>query len=142
MHLFSDRLLDAMQAKGAPICVGIDPILDLMPPSLVDSYRRNGRLEGQASVDLIFDFTTRILKVISPLVGVVKFQSAYFEQFLWEGVEAYYMLVQEASERGLIAIGDIKRGDIGSTVSAYAAGIWPSRWAARAMSSPRPTRLP
>jgi len=55
-------------------------------------------------------------------VPVVKFQSAYFEQFLWEGVEAYYELVQEAKELGLLVIGDVKRGDIGSTSQAYAAG--------------------
>jgi orotidine-5'-phosphate decarboxylase len=51
----------------------------------------------------------------------VKFQSAYFEKYLWEGVEAYYSLVQEAAELGLLVIGDVKRGDIGSTATAYAA---------------------
>jgi len=53
-------------------------------------------------------------------VPVVKFQSAYFEKYLWEGVEAYYSLVQEAAEMGLLVIGDVKRGDIGSTSAAYA----------------------
>jgi orotidine-5'-phosphate decarboxylase len=52
----------------------------------------------------------------------VKFQSAYFEKYLWEGVEAYYSLIQEAKELGLLVIGDVKRGDIGSTATAYAAG--------------------
>jgi orotidine-5'-phosphate decarboxylase len=52
----------------------------------------------------------------------VKFQSAYFEQFHAEGVEAYFNLIQEASELGLLVIGDVKRGDIGSTAAAYAAG--------------------
>jgi orotidine-5'-phosphate decarboxylase len=51
----------------------------------------------------------------------VKFQSAYFEKYLWEGVEAYYSLVQEAAGMGLLVIGDVKRGDIGSTAAAYAA---------------------
>jgi orotidine-5'-phosphate decarboxylase len=51
----------------------------------------------------------------------VKFQSAYFEKYLWEGVEAYYSLIQEAAALDLLVIGDVKRGDIGSTASAYAA---------------------
>src|SRR4029077_11876381 len=49
-----------------------------------------------------------------------KFQSAYFEKYYHEGIEAYYSLVQEAHEHGLLVIGDVKRGDIGSTSAAYA----------------------
>jgi orotidine-5'-phosphate decarboxylase len=63
-----------------------------------------------------------VLKIVAPHVPCVKFQSAYFEQFHWEGVEAYFNLIQEAAELGLIVIGDVKRGDIGSTAAAYAAG--------------------
>ena len=62
-----------------------------------------------------------MLEIVAPFVPVVKFQSAYFEKYLWEGVEAYYSLIQEAKELGLIVIGDVKRGDIGSTSAAYAA---------------------
>jgi orotidine-5'-phosphate decarboxylase len=55
-------------------------------------------------------------------VPVVKFQSAFFEKYLWEGVEAYFSLIQEAADLGLQVIGDVKRGDIGSTATAYAQG--------------------
>ena len=79
-------------------------------------FRRNGRCDGEAAVDAIFEFTTRVLKVVAEHTPIVKFQSAYFEQFMSEGVEAYYSLVQEAEELGLLVIGDVKRGDIGSTV--------------------------
>src|SRR4029079_883410 len=75
----------------------------------------------EAVIDAIFAFTTRILKVVAPLVPCVKFQSAYFEKYLGEGVEAYYSLIQEAAELDLLVIGDVKRGDIGSTAAAYAA---------------------
>ena len=61
-----------------------------------------------------------MLKTVAPHVPVVKFQSAYFEKYLWEGVEAYYSLIQEAKDLGLLVIGDVKRGDIGSTSAAYA----------------------
>jgi orotidine-5'-phosphate decarboxylase len=62
-----------------------------------------------------------VLKVVAPLVPCVKFQSAYFEKYLWEGVESYYELIGEAAELDLLVIGDVKRGDIGSTAAAYAA---------------------
>src|SRR5205085_6238017 len=73
------------------------------------------------AIDAIFEFTTSLLEIIAPHVPCVKFQSAYFEKYLSEGIEAYYSLVQEASEMGLLVIGDVKRGDIGSTATAYAA---------------------
>ncbi len=120
MELFADRLLKAIDQTKAPICVGIDPIVDQFPDAILKRFRRDGRIDGEAAVDATFEFVTRIIRVVAGQVPVVKFQSAYFEQFLSEGVEAYYSLVQEASEAGLLVIGDVKRGDIGSTAAAYA----------------------
>ena len=117
---FADRLLDQIAAKKAPICVGIDPMFEMLPDAVAGDDRDAN--DAERCIDAIFDFTTRILKIVAPHVPCVKFQSAYFEKYLWEGVEAYYSLVQEAAELGLTVIGDIKRGDIGSTVQAYAAG--------------------
>lgn len=119
--LFSDRLLDAIAAKGSPICVGIDPIFEMLPDAVAGDSRTRNANDAEASIDAIFAFTTKVLEIVSPHVPIVKFQSAYFEKYLWEGVEAYYSLVQEASEMGLLVIGDVKRGDIGSTSGAYAA---------------------
>lgn len=118
---FGDRLTDAIAAKAAPICVGIDPMFDLLPDAIAGDAESRDADDFEAAVDAIFDFTTRVLKVVAPLVPVVKFQSAYFEKFLWEGVEAYYSLIHEAKSLGLLVIGDVKRGDIGSTATAYAA---------------------
>jgi orotidine-5'-phosphate decarboxylase len=116
-----DRLLAAIEAKGSPICVGIDPIFEMLPDAIAgDAKERNGN-DAEAAIDAIFTFTTTLLRLIAPHVPIVKFQSAYFERYLWEGVEAYYSLIQEAAELGLLVIGDVKRGDIGSTASAYAA---------------------
>jgi orotidine-5'-phosphate decarboxylase len=115
---FADRLLDACASKGAPICVGIDPILELMPPAV--SARTADANDPRLQVDAIFDFTLRVLNVVAPLVPVVKFQSAFFEKYYAEGIEAYYSLIGEARELGLLVIGDVKRGDIGSTSAAYA----------------------
>jgi orotidine-5'-phosphate decarboxylase len=120
-ELFCDRLLDAIDYTHAPICVGIDPILESLPDEVRSKFQSRDDAP-QAAIDAIFDFTTRVLKTVAPHVPIVKFQSAYFEQYLWEGVEAYYSLIHEAKELGLLVIGDVKRGDIGSTASAYAAG--------------------
>ncbi|MGD0387339.1 MAG: orotidine-5'-phosphate decarboxylase [Tepidisphaeraceae bacterium] len=120
-ELFCDRLLDAIDYTHAPICVGIDPILESIPDEVRSRFASRDEAP-QAAIDAIFEFTTRVLKTIAPHVPIVKFQSAYFEQYLWEGVEAYYSLIHEAKELGLLVIGDVKRGDIGSTASAYAAG--------------------
>ena len=120
-ELFSDRLLDAIDRTQAPICVGIDPILESLPDSIRGKFQSRDD-ESEAAIDALFDFTTRVLKVVAPLVPIVKFQSAFFEKYLWEGVETYYSLIQEAKDLGLLVIGDVKRGDIGSTASAYAAG--------------------
>src|SRR6266496_556560 len=120
--LFADRLLEAIAEKGAPICVGIDPVYEMLPDDIAGPSNRRNANDAEACVDAIFAFTTEVLRIVAPHVPCVKFQSAYFEKYLWEGVEAYYSLIQEAKEHGLIVIGDVKRGDIGSTSAAYAAG--------------------
>jgi orotidine-5'-phosphate decarboxylase len=121
-ELFSDRLTDAIARKGSPICVGIDPIFEMLPDEVAGSPGERNANDPEEAIDAIFEFTTAVLRIVAPYAPVVKFQSAYFEQYLWEGVEAYYSLLAEAAELGLLVIGDVKRGDIGSTVAAYAAG--------------------
>src|SRR5439155_25775666 len=119
--LFSDRLIDAIADNGSPVCVGIDPVYEMLPDAIAGPGNRRNANDATAAVDAIFAFTIEVLKIVAPLVPCVKFQSAYFEKYLWEGVEAYYSLIQEAKELGLLVIGDVKRGDIGATASAYAA---------------------
>ncbi len=119
--LFADRLVQSIEAKSAPICVGIDPIFEMLPDEVAGDPAERDANDFEAAIDAIFEFTIRVLRTVAPLVPCVKFQSAYFERYLWEGVEAYYSLIHEASELGLLVIGDVKRGDIGSTAEAYAA---------------------
>lgn len=119
---FADRLLDAIDAKGSPICVGIDPILSMIPESVTDGNNLDNPNDSEAALDAIYKFCATILRAVAPHVPIVKFQSAYFEQYLWEGVETYFGLIHEAKQLGLLVIGDIKRGDIGSTSAAYAKG--------------------
>jgi len=119
---FADRVIEGVERTGAPVCVGIDPIFELLPDAVAGDARDRGNPDREASIDAIFAFTTAVLRIVAPHVPCVKFQSAYFEKYLWEGVEAYYSLIAEAAELGLLVIGDVKRGDIGTTASAYAAG--------------------
>lgn len=118
---FADRLLAAIAKKGSPICVGIDPILESLPDAVAGDAAKRDPHDLERCVDAIFKFTTSVLKIVAPHVPVVKFQSAYFEKYRQEGVQAYYELIHEAKELGLLVIGDVKRGDIGSTSTAYAA---------------------
>jgi orotidine-5'-phosphate decarboxylase len=120
-ELFSDRLLEAIDRCGAPVCVGIDPVLESLPAA-VRQRVPPGLGQAEAAVDAIYDFCTTVLQTVAGKVPVVKLQSAFFEKYRWEGVEAYYSLVRQAKELGLLVIGDVKRGDIASTAAAYAAG--------------------
>jgi orotidine-5'-phosphate decarboxylase len=80
----------------------------------------NDEFDAAAAVDAIFDFCTQVLRIVAPMVPAVKINIAFFEKYLWEGVETYYSLVSEGDELGLEIIGDVKRGDIGHTAGLYA----------------------
>ena len=117
---FADRLLDAIAAKGAPVCVGIDPVADRLPAEL-----RGRASQGvDAALDAICEFTSILIDAVADHVPAVKFQSACFERYRAEGVDALYSLIREAQDQGLIVILDAKRGDIGISAEHYAAGIF------------------
>ena len=119
---FADRLATAIRVKRTPLVVGLDPIYENLPPAILS---RPGFSDGSscaACVDAISEFGRKIIRAVAPHVPAVKINIAYFERYLWEGVEAYYNLVQEAHGHGLLVIGDVKRGDIGHTSMQYAMG--------------------
>ena len=100
--------------------VGLDPVYGRLPEAIRTHRDMNDERDIAASVDAIFDFCTKTLRIVAPLVPAVKINIAYFERYLWEGLETYYSLVAEAEALGLEIIGDVKRGDIGHTAQAYA----------------------
>ena len=104
-----------MAEKGSPVCVGLDPRFDRLPEAL----RRGGRPADQ--VEAVGEFCRQVIEIVAPIVPAVKPQIAFFERYRQEGVRVYFELVELARRLGLIVIGDIKRGDIGSTAEAYAA---------------------
>lgn len=116
MAHFADTLLDAVARKGAPVCVGIDPVFDRLPAELRAEV--GGELD---KVDAIVEFVGQVLEAVARHVPAVKFQSACFERYGAAGHGAYHYLISEAKELGLVVIGDAKRGDIGVTAAHYAA---------------------
>jgi len=114
---FIDRLIEAIRAKNSPICVGIDPMPDKFPAEL-----RPGNLRDRDAVVAAIDaFGRGVIDAVADVAPIVKLQSAYFERLVWPGVQTYYELIRYAHSKGLLVIGDVKRGDIGATSEAYAA---------------------
>jgi orotidine-5'-phosphate decarboxylase len=114
---FADRLTAAIRARGTCAVVGIDPVLEQLPPALRPPERTL-----RSAIAAIESFSRGVVDVVAPLVVAVKINAGFFEAFYGEGLAAYYRLVAYAHARGLLVIGDIKRGDIGSTAKLYARG--------------------
>ena len=130
---FADKLLAAIARKGAPVCVGIDPAYERLPAALAGADTDDGP-GGQKRLAAMQAFCTRVLEMVAPIVPAVKLQSAYFERYAHRGVERYFRLVRRARELGLLTIGDVKRGDIGSTAAAYARAHLAGDWAPDAIT--------
>jgi orotidine-5'-phosphate decarboxylase len=120
MATFAEKLMAAIDRKGCPVSVGLDPRLDLMPPTLVRTcMAQHGETHRAASL-AIRDFNLRLLDALAPHVPAVKVQVAFYEAFGPAGMEAFADTLREARDRGLIVIADVKRGDVELTAQAYA----------------------
>ena len=117
---FADRLCQAVKDKKTALTVGLDPVYSHLPAAIRQRKSMDDENNADAAVDAIFEFCTKVLRIVAPLVPAVKLNIAFFEKYLWEGVECYYSLISEANELGVEIIGDVKRGDIGHTAQSYA----------------------
>lgn len=117
-----DQLIQKIRATGAPIVVGLDPMLGYIPEEIKNkAYKEFGEtLEGAA--EAIWQYNQGIVDAVCDLIPAVKPQIAMYEQFGIPGLMAYKRTVDYCKGKGLVVIGDIKRGDIGSTSAAYAVG--------------------
>ncbi len=118
---FADRLVEAVKKKGTALVVGLDPVYSKLPQAIRKKTQSDDERYSSAEVNAILDYSKQVLQIAAPLVPAVKINIAFFEKYLWQGVEAYYSLVSEAKELDLEVIGDVKRGDIGHTAQSYAA---------------------
>ncbi|MEO3927055.1 orotidine-5'-phosphate decarboxylase [Micromonosporaceae bacterium B7E4] len=108
METFGSRLHRAMAERG-PLCVGIDP-----HPALLARWGLRDDVDGVAR------FSETVVEALGDRVAVVKPQSAFFERFGSRGVGVLESIIRQLRGRGALVLLDVKRGDIGSTVAAYA----------------------
>ncbi|MBL8890107.1 MAG: orotidine-5'-phosphate decarboxylase [Planctomycetaceae bacterium] len=116
MSSFSQRLSDAILRTKTPLVVGLDPRLENLPKTYAPLV--NGNIWDQAQA--IREFCYWVIDVVADLVPAVKPQLAFFEELGPAGTQALADVVRYAREKQLLIIGDGKRGDIGTTASAYA----------------------
>ena len=117
-----NKLINKIQKTKAPIVVGLDPMLSYVPEHIQKkAFAEYGEtLEGAA--EAIWQFNKEVVDKTYDLIPAVKPQIAMYEQFGIEGLKAYKKTVDYCKSKDLVVIGDIKRGDIGSTSAAYAVG--------------------
>ena len=117
-----NKLVDKIKKTNAPVVVGLDPMLNYVPEHIqkkaFDEFGET--LEGAA--EAIWQYNKGIIDTTYDLIPAVKPQIAMYEQFGVPGLQAFKKTVDYAKEKDLVVIGDVKRGDIGSTSAAYAVG--------------------
>ena len=115
-----EKLIANIKKTKAPIVVGLDPMMNYIPEHIQKkAFEEFGEtLEGAA--EAIWQYNKEIVDHTYDLIPAVKPQIAMYEQFGIEGLKAFKKTVDYCKEKGLVVIGDVKRGDIGSTSAAYA----------------------
>lgn len=118
-----DHLIEKIKETGNPSVVGLDPAYAMIP-----AYIRNEMLERygktpKAAAEMFVAFNQAIIDAVADIVPAVKPQIAMYERYGLDGISAYMRTAEYARAKGLVVIGDIKRGDISSTAEAYAAHI-------------------
>ena len=117
-----EKLVSRIKKLNAPIVVGLDPTLNFVPKFLLDKAINEKGETLEAAADAIFAFNKAIVDAVYDLIPAVKPQIAMYEQFGIPGLMAYKKTLDYCHEKGILVIGDAKRGDIGSTSTAYAIG--------------------
>ena len=116
------KLISKIEKTHAPIVVGLDPMLNYIPKQIQEkAFKESGEtLKGAG--EAIWQYNKEIIDHVYDLIPAVKPQIAMYEQFGIEGLIAFKKTVDYCKEKDLVVIGDVKRGDIGSTSAAYAVG--------------------
>ena len=117
-----NKLVAQIKKTNAPIVVGLDPTLKMIPKHIMDAAIAEYGESLEAAGEAIWQFNKAIVDATYDLIPAVKPQIAMYEQFGIPGLVAFKKTVDYCKAKGLVVIGDIKRGDIGSTSEAYAIG--------------------
>ena len=117
--MFINQLIEKIREKKSNVVVGLDPRLESIPHMVrrkyLDTYGNTLEAAGRA----ILEFNQVIIDHVADIVPAVKPQIAFYEQYGLEGLKAYLETCSYANGKGLLVIGDVKRGDIGTTSKAY-----------------------
>lgn len=116
-----NQLIANIKKTNAPIVVGLDPMLSYIPKGIVEKALKEYGETLEAAAQAVWEYNKGIIDATTDLIPAVKPQIAMYEQFGIEGLKVFKKTIDYAKEKGLVVIGDIKRGDIGSTSAAYAA---------------------
>lgn len=117
-----DQLISKIEATQNPSVVGLDPRLSMIPNHILkEAFEAYGKTPKGAA-EAFYQFNRAIIDQIYDVVPAIKPQIAMYEQYGAPGLEAYINTIQYAKEKGMVIIGDIKRGDIASTAEAYSDG--------------------
>lgn len=112
-NMFADRLMKSIRDKENPSVIGLDPRVDMIPRCI-----KNGPGKGDIGRG-VFEFNKTLIDAVHDIIPAVKLQIAFYEALGIEGLKAYSRTLDYAKGKGLITIGDVKRGDISSTAKAY-----------------------
>lgn len=124
---FAENLVQQIKKKNSALVVGIDPRLEAMPEEIRRDILEESPPSMRKAEKALRVFSEGIIDAVADTVPAIKPQVAFYETYGWEGYRAYCAAVDYARKKGLIVIGDVKRGDIGPTVDAYQSGHlgWP-----------------
>ncbi len=143
MEHFADRLTAAIRARNAPVCVGLDPLIDRLPAeartlaakspasmsvdsetfpkwAVIEKEQLARRAQHVGPCMALISYGMGVINAVADLVPAIKINIAFFEPFGPGGIETYHQLTTHAHGKGLLVIGDVKRADIGHTSAQYA----------------------
>lgn len=119
--VFIDRLIAGIKKYDNPSCVGLDPRIDYIPPSIREKAARDYGRGFAAAAEAVTVFNKKLIDALCDIVPAVKLQLACYEMYGIEGMRAFASTCAYAKSKDMLVIADGKRNDIGSTAEAYSA---------------------
>ncbi len=115
-----NKLIENIKRTNAPIVVGLDPMLGYIPEHITQQAFAEFGETPEGAAEAVWQYNKAIVDATCDLIPAVKPQIAMYEQFGIPGLRAFARTIDYCKSKGLVVIGDVKRGDIGSTSAAYA----------------------
>ena len=118
-----DILQDKIRAMKNPTVAGLDARIEYVPEYIRKAAFEEYGVGLKGAAEAIWQFNVGLIDALCDIVPAVKPQAAYYENLGWQGMEMLERTIAYAKSKGMFVIADIKRGDIGSTASAYAEAV-------------------